>query len=372
MSWLDNAYKTMPHPPTYDTKIRFKRSAFEKISIIAGIDIGTTLTKIAFVDKNTDLNAEYITLRCVTYLREDFLDGILFMKEYALLPTSGCIHCTGTGTAVVIDTIRNELGLDVFFVPENISTRRGLFLSLHFAKLDDVVYPKPSHKNWEYESNYLDDFYQDSVKQIQELESENLFPAGMLSIGSGAAVALMDACGVTKFLGFIPLCGQSFVGLANLLLGTSSYEEITSLAAKGRRGKVDSQFRDIIQKGTTAYGLFPPSMPIFAFGKASKRGWVRHNVSKADIAASLVGFFAAGLMMTMVNVALATGIKRFYVCGNFARAEIVRSMMLEVGSILKNKFTVHFISLGHCGVVGSMLSTAEDTVEKWIAPDIDI
>ena len=73
----------------------------------------------------------------------------------------------------------------------------------------------------------------------------------------------------------------TLMGLANLLLGTTDFEELLELSKKGDNGKVDMMIRDLYSQTTSPYGL-KADIISSSFGKAAAGIGIKRRKSFFD------------------------------------------------------------------------------------------
>ena len=94
-----------------------------------------------------------------------------------------------------------------------------------------------------------------------------LYPYLLVNVGSGVSMIKCSGPGKFERVGGTALGGGSFWGLASLLTGTASFEEILALADEGDNAPVDLLVKDIY--GTDGYSKIglEPSIIASSFGK---------------------------------------------------------------------------------------------------------
>lgn len=112
----------------------------------------------------------------------------------------------------------------------------------------------------------------------------------VVSLGSGTALVRVRGHQTTH-LGGSGVGGMFLTGMGELLLGTSDASETARLAARGDRGGVDLQVRDLCPGGIP--GL-PPDLTAANFGKA------RIGARREDVAAALANTVAETVGMMAV------------------------------------------------------------------------
>uniref|UniRef100_A0A1I8GKH7 Glucokinase n=1 Tax=Macrostomum lignano TaxID=282301 RepID=A0A1I8GKH7_9PLAT len=174
--------------------------------------------------------------------------------------------------------------------------------------------------------------------------------------------------GMSDMVGGVWFAGRSFLGLSKLLLGTDDYDEILELASKGKRNSVDTEVKDVIANDPNSpYGQFPPNLPIFSFGKVIDTDKKLSDLSREDLANSLVFSFAYNAFSQLALVAQTSKVSKLYMGGNFFRHELIRSEIVKTMRLFTgDAIAVNFVKTGHTGAIGAMISKPEDEL-KYLA-----
>ncbi len=165
----------------------------------------------------------------------------------------------------------------------------------------------------------------------------------LVSLGTGTSILLIEN-GESRRVGGSALGGGSLLGLGRLLLAVDSFDEITSLAARGDRRRVDLLVGDIYQ-GAGELPL-PADMNAASFAKLASR-------EPADVAHALVGLVGENTALICGQLAVALQAKAVLYCGstlrhNPALAEILTGVTSMMGA------HSHLLEYGaFCGAVGA-------------------
>jgi type II pantothenate kinase len=136
----------------------------------------------------------------------------------------------------------------------------------------------------------------------------------LVSVGTGTSVMLADGMTVQR-VGGTALGGGTIVGLGALLLGARRFEELTELAAKGDRRRVDLLVSDIYRPGEIALS---GDLTAANFGKAALRP-VADEPARADLAHALMGLVAENVALICAGLGAALGVRRAVFGGSTLR-----------------------------------------------------
>jgi type II pantothenate kinase len=140
-------------------------------------------------------------------------------------------------------------------------------------------------------------------------------PFLLVSLGTGTSVMLADRLSVNR-VGGTALGGGTVMGLGALLLGSSSFDEISALAAHGDRRRVDMLVSDIYRPGEIA---LTGDLTAANFGKPNLRNGAKPK--PADIAAAIMGLVGE-------NVAL--------ICGGLAAPHAIHHIVFGGSTLREN------------------------------------
>jgi len=188
------------------------------------------------------------------------------------------------------------------------------------------------------------------------------FPALFVFLGSAAGLTVMYEDGRTEMPEMNIFGGKAFLGLSRCLLGTRDYMEITELASNGK-ANTDFCIQDILPNVNPYWKDEDPETCLYAFGKLSEDVF-ETDYSKEDLALSLCRAISNSLANTITNVCRTYHIKKIYIGGNLARAEIIRISILKALDTLRvlDSLDVRFMTTGHTGAIGCLVSDPDKKV----------
>lgn len=141
-------------------------------------------------------------------------------------------------------------------------------------------------------------------------------PYLLVSVGTGTSVLLAQGMGVSR-VGGTALGGGTVMGLGGLLLGGASFEEISALAAKGDRRRVDLLVSDIYRPGEIAL-LGDATAANFGKPRVHER-----SPAPADLAHAIMGLVGENVALICAGLAATHGVRRVVYGGSTLRANPV-------------------------------------------------
>lgn len=137
-------------------------------------------------------------------------------------------------------------------------------------------------------------------------------PYLLVSLGTGTSVLLAQGLGVSR-VGGTALGGGTLMGLGGLLLGDVSFSDLTALAARGDRRRVDLLVSDIYRPGEIALA---GDATAASFGKPRLREAAR---SPEDLASAIVGLLGENVALICTSLAAAHDVRRIVYGGSTLR-----------------------------------------------------
>jgi type II pantothenate kinase len=150
------------------------------------------------------------------------------------------------------------------------------------------------------------------------LEREGGPPADrylLVSLGTGTSVMLADGMAVQR-IGGTALGGGTIVGLGSLLLGTTTFAELTELAEKGDRRRIDLLVSDIYRPGEIPLA---GDLTAANFGKLGGPHAGADDPGRADLAHALMGLVAENVALICAGLGAALQVRTVVFCGSTLR-----------------------------------------------------
>ncbi len=164
----------------------------------------------------------------------------------------------------------------------------------------------------------------------------------LVSLGTGTSVLEVQGDTGTR-IGGTALGGGTLMGLGRLLIGVSSFEELTQLARDGDRRQVDLLVGDIYAAGGA---LLPPEVTAASFGKLA-------STRDADLAHALLGMLGENIALICSALTRIHGMETVVFGGSTLSENPILEQTLElITRALGHK--VHFLRGGaFCGALGA-------------------
>lgn len=362
---------------TYSETFSVPREVFADVNaVLASIDFGCSLIKAVLVPKEEQLDKakDRLTLHCLTFQPSEFDAMLKALKSRVHFASGVPMRITGVGCARFNSQIEAELGCKTVFVEEFLSAARGMHFLVNNCDPAAFFHPDPPVAD-QNSSKAMPDVMKHIIEGMRQKCGRNnpksgAFPAIMFLVGSGAASILIDEQGRSKMLTGISVAGRTFLGLSRLLLGTSDYKKIIALAEKGDARETAFLIRHMIEENPASpYGLHDPNIPIQPFGHVPNDDKDLESYRKEDIAAGLVHMICSLFFFFSMSSSESTGINRYYVGGNWPRAEIIRNTWCQsYSSMFPDTLHFKFAKTGHLGAVGAMLTDPADMMKYLLPP----
>jgi len=276
------------------------------VSVVVGIDVGGSTTKIVAFRDGADGRRELIEPQLVR--ANDPLTAIYgafgkFTDENRLsMSEISRIMMTGVGSSYVK---RNLYGLDCRRVEEFDSIGRG---GLYLSGLSEAL---------------------------------------VVSMGTGTAIVHARASGEMRYLGGTGVGGGTLMGLSKLLTGAESIEHIAAYAEEGSLDKIDLRIKDITAKESLT--VLSRDLTAANFGNVSDLA------DKADIAKGVLNLVFETVGMVSIFAARSVGVRDIVLTGNVTQLESCRRKFEEFNRM---NYGVNFVIPQHsrfATVIGTAL-----------------
>lgn len=173
----------------------------------------------------------------------------------------------------------------------------------------------------------------------------------LVSLGTGTSVMLVDGLAVQR-MGGTALGGGTLIGLGRALLGTGSFAELTGLAAKGDRRRVDLLVSDIYRPGEIALA---GDLTAANFGKLDRSP---EGASRPDLAHALMGLVGENVALICAGLGGALGVRRFVFAGSTLRENEPLVAILEGIARATGAQTTFLEDGAFAGALGALLLAA--------------
>lgn len=255
------------------------------MSIIIGIDVGGSTTKIVGFDGKKLLNPQLVKANDpVASVYGAF--GKFTSENGIALSNIERVMITGVGATFVDSMI---YGLKTVHVNEFDATGRG---GLYLSGLEEAI---------------------------------------IVSMGTGTAIVHANSSGITH-LGGTGVGGGTLIGLAKKMLAMQDVEHISELAKEGNLGNVDLFIQDITEREIS------PSLT--ARSTASNFGKVSDIASRADIALGIINLVFETIAMMSIFSARQKNIADIVLTGNLSVIPQTKETFLSLGHMFGVNFKI--------------------------------
>lgn len=270
------------------------------MSIIVGIDVGGSTTKIVGFDGKKLLNPQLV--KATDPVASIYGAFGKFTSENGIsLSSIERVMITGVGSTFVDSSI---YGLKTIRVNEFDATGRG---GLYLSGLNEAI---------------------------------------IVSMGTGTALVHASSNGIAH-LGGTGVGGGTLIGLSKKMLAMQNVEHISELAKEGNLANVDLRINDITEK------VISPSLS--ASATASNFGKLSDIASKADIALGIINLVFETIAMMSIFSARQKNISEIVLTGNLSVIPQCKDTFLNLGEMFGAHFTIPDNST-YATVVGTALT----------------
>ncbi len=275
------------------------------MSIIIGIDVGGSTTKIVGFDREKNM------IRPLTVKAND--------------PVASSYGAFGKFTS--------QNGIEIADIEKISMTGVGS------AAIEEGLFGIPTEHVSEFNAIGLGGLYLSGLSE-----------AIIVSMGTGTAIVHAKRGGVIEYMGGTGVGGGTLIGLSKKLFGISHVDNIVELAADGNIDNVDLRISDITNKDILP-GL-SSKLTASNFGKVSD------VATRSDIALGLFNLIFESIGMLAIFAARARGLKDIVLTGNLAVVPQAKTTF----DVLNRMFGMNFImpeNKQYATVIGTALKQFE-------------
>lgn len=286
--------------------IQTNQSEINFPSNTVGIDIGSSLTKVAYLEQENELNL-------------------------LLLPTESNFKKI---VAFIVENLNR-------FKKFNFTGGRGFSLYKKYSK--------------EFESNLFSEFQANSkgLEAIHLINKKKALPNSLIiTIGTGTSIILKTES--FKHLGGTALGGGLFMGLLKLLFNMNNFREAIKLASKGNRNNVDLKVSDIYDPEDDRVDSIFREFNAASFGKIVDDFDI-NSAQKADVLNSLINIIGENIGIIAYQMAKNNDIDNIVFCGGFLKDNKVLKRILSLLCRVNNIKATFLKNSEFCGAIGALL-----------------
>jgi len=293
-------------------KVKVENLDLQKFINNYGIDIGYTLTKIAYIEKSWIILREFST-------NNDLKKMIKQINE--IIKENSSLNFTG------------GLGYEVF----------NFFSKSHKSILID-----------EFKANIK------GAEILYFLEKKKSFPSKAIiaSLGTGTSFTLIKNNEFKRLIG-TALGGGFLLGLSKLLVGLSDFQEIIQIVNEGDRFNIDLKVADIYHKDDIRISPQFRELNAASFGKIIKHYDIK-NIRKEDILQSILCVLGENIGTIACLNAELEDTKYIAFIGGLLENNKILKRILKMICIFYQKTPIFFINTKFAGALGALTISKEN------------
>ncbi|MHA1343838.1 MAG: hypothetical protein ACTSQG_07620 [Promethearchaeota archaeon] len=207
-----------------------------------------------------------------------------------------------------------------------------------------------------FESTLLNEFYANSkgIEKLYLLEKKkNMPPIIIVSIGTGTSVVLKSNS--FQHLGGSAMGGAFFMGMMKMLYNITDYEEAITLARNGNRYNIDLKVSDIYDIEDNRVNNIFREFTAASMGKIDKKSNI-NLFRKEDFINSLICLIGENLATIAYLFAENNSIKQIVFCGGFLKENKVLKRILSLICKYNNKKAIFLKNSIFAGAIGCLFN----------------
>lgn len=261
------------------------------------------------------------------------------------------LGCTGGGSFKYEEKLRNDLNIDIVSIDEMESLVRGLEFAISNVVGECYTY-KPT--TWPALSSQTPGGEKDwNLKVDLDGMTSAEFPFLLVSIGSGVSIIRVDGPGRFERVSGSSIGGGTFFGLARLISGCSSFDELLALAERGNHEECDMLVGDIYGRQYGKVGL-SSSVVASSFGKLMNCDTPMESTLPEDRVRALLMMVTNNIGQVAYLNALQQKTSHIYFIGNFLRRNQISCQRLSYAIDYWSGTKMEALFLRHEGYFGAM------------------
>ena len=270
------------------------------MSIIIGIDVGISTTKIVGIDQKGNI-----------------------ISPITIKATDPVTSLYGAFGKYLHD---NKIKLE--------DVKRVMLTGVGSAYIENSIYGLPTSKAQE--------FIADGLGAKHEAQLNRMI---VVSMGTGTSLVQCDEQGI-RHIGGIGIGGGTLQGLARVMLKTDDIKQVSALATKGNISNTNVLIGDISPHPLP--GL-PKSATASLFGKA------KSNTSREDIALGIICMVIQAIGSSTILSSLGSDIKDFVLIGNLTLLPQCKEICMAMEKLYNVRFHIPAHS-EYCTAIGAALA----------------
>jgi type II pantothenate kinase len=183
------------------------------------------------------------------------------------------------------------------------------------------------------------------------IKSKNLPETLITTIGTGSSMILKKES--YEHIGGSALGGGFFMGLIKLLYNITSYKEAIELSEQGDRYKVDLRVADIYSPEDQRIDAIFREFTAASLGKINSRDKIEHY-NKEDLLNSLICMIGENIGTIAVELAKNHNIKNLIFCGGFVSNNKTLKQVLTILCTISKKKAIFLNHSTFAGAIGAL------------------
>jgi pantothenate kinase len=394
------------------------------------VDVGGTLMKFVYrskADVTDDAVGNLNRLHLVAFNKHEMAEALAYIHQRADITTDGCsdgtatIYTAGTGSSELSAGISEGLGVQIENLSEFDCNPCAFYYLAHRLSRDQLLEPFVGEAIYEPMAEMrtmklICDVsaasglsrakgneglsYQDAIQRLEQRASSTvdtaapalvppiaeaepeIFPCLIVACGSSVMFTVISGDGEYHVVDGLYRCGSALLGLGNLILGTSSFEELVEMASRGDSHNVDKYTDFLVDSehftsdpNDLFYVLRSATSPflLYSFGRAAAAR--KDELKREDIARSLLGYVIRDVIQSLQYLCLARHIRRVFFFGGFCDHPFVRRLItaefvcrmlhMKIFDEIEDYIEFDFVKAGmYLGALGCAVNDVEKFLGK--------
>lgn len=254
----------------------------------------------------------------------------------------------------------NELTLHTFPTQEEISliekdlkSKEGQFSEYNFT--GGRSYNLFSEFSKKFKTNLINEFEANAlgIKFLYNLEKKKDLPRSLIvSIGTGTSIVLLDEN--FKHLGGSALGGGFFMGIIKALFNINDFNEAIDLAKKGNRYKVDLKVSDIYSAEDNRIDSIFREFTAASLGKINY-DFNMNSLAKEDFINSIISMIGENIGTIAINMSDINIVKNIVFCGGVLIENRILKQILSLLCKFNGKKAIFLKNSEYCAAIGALL-----------------
>jgi len=348
--------------------------------LLFGIDIGGSLTKLAFLEKNDgsgkfSVQERPSRIRMLTFPNGNVEEVMVYIKDEIFkleeYPAKLIGIGSGVGSLKHKKTIDRILGTEITKCDEFDCFGAGFHYCMKNIQKEEFIEPFEDPDISKLPTEGISKGNPKDTKSADSGKTDSdIYPAIMCFIGSACGFLRLEEDGSSKMVMGLGLGGLYYHSLGKLLTRCETYEELLELAKKGNAEKVNVLLEELIpdQYGEIDTNSLATAVPYkmegYPFGRIVREGL---EPTREDLSRALLNDCTMNILFWCMNVCKTHGVDKCYFAGSFLRnndpfREYTNTRLPYMSSLMGQHPVVPriFKFNGYPGVLGAVIKLLDD------------